>query len=1041
MTISLVSAVFAADTTDSAASSAAASQTQTDTAPEGMVKNFDFDFSLGSAFWKFGNGSYFDTDKAMMKLDYSDIGIDENLTWDDYVLEFDYNLVDFPEDVSTTGKWFRFNIKGQWLLYRVGNSNVYWMENQCGNLNMRKDGRYHFRCEAIGTDLKVYVSGTGLPKEKLIAEMEGNDKQTGALQFIGYYKAAIDNIKIYVPQSRPHTAKEKVKFLPVAETTKFEFINNDGSGLSYTSLKEDVAEVDDDGNITGLSNGFAVIQAKDSSGKVVENMGVYVYTPLTTVSFESPENTNFYVGDTIGANAQVNPSKAYTVFVWEVDKPEIAEMYGSSQKRRAFTFNAPGEATVTIKDLLSGVEKSITYTVGEEKPRDKQADTEFYLTGKTNELHKEIVGAHYMPLTGKQEQRTAEQWKFINDIGIKSLRNEQAILTGYERYICGDREWTGTSPLTPAVWFDEEYPGFKDTADNADITQFVLCTSYFGEVDSILDQVKYVREMFKGKELCVELGNEVYAISRKDHQESAEDYFKWAVEVADAIHAYDPDIKCIACAMDASGETNILADPNNTAGMLEGNWAYTQGGRVAQWNGLLTQYKDHFDGITIHDYCATEYGEGYSEEDFVRMGYAWTECNAKLIQNLYERTGLKMYHTESGNLAANMFWAGGMTDDDKTRYQWQAYPFAGLRYFEQMLDMALSGCSVSANYHFLNDVQGFGVTDHNYKAKYPVYYALKEMANILSDTDTAYTLNAPDDNYYVMERPFYNGSDMNQMVNNVKAWGFGTENGVTKVVIANHSNVKQTVSLKGAQIKPTWSYGGDPKQTMPDWMRNKNYSGYLVRAKDIASYIVPNEISNGRAADKYEIEPYTTMVFDVVGTCETLQDTTAGKVTGYAERVLENSLALAIGKPYAYRDNIKVDVDAENSSVAPVIKNDRTLLPLRFVSESFGCEVEYDGATQGITIKGDGIDIAMTVGKAEYTVNGEKKAFDVPAEVENGRTLVPLRALAEALGKEVYWDARGLIVIYPPMTGFVTEQEWFNNSMQPHVDSIVGLFN
>lgn len=46
----------------------------------------------------------------------------------------------------------------------------------------------------------------------------------------------------------------------------------------------------------------------------------------------------------------------------------------------------------------------------------------------------------------------------------------------------------------------------------------------------------------------------------------------------------------------------------------------------------------------------------------------------------------------------------------------------------------------------------------------------------------------------------------------------------------------------------------------------------------------------------------------------------------------------------------------------------------------------------------------MTLGSADYTVNGEAKKLDTVPEVVDGRTLVPIRALAEALGKTVYWD-------------------------------------
>lgn len=53
----------------------------------------------------------------------------------------------------------------------------------------------------------------------------------------------------------------------------------------------------------------------------------------------------------------------------------------------------------------------------------------------------------------------------------------------------------------------------------------------------------------------------------------------------------------------------------------------------------------------------------------------------------------------------------------------------------------------------------------------------------------------------------------------------------------------------------------------------------------------------------------------------------------------------------------------------------------------------------------------MQIGSQNITVDGTAKEIDVPAQIIESRTMVPLRALTESLGKEVFWDARGLIVI------------------------------
>lgn len=89
--------------------------------------------------------------------------------------------------------------------------------------------------------------------------------------------------------------------------------------------------------------------------------------------------------------------------------------------------------------------------------------------------------------------------------------------------------------------------------------------------------------------------------------------------------------------------------------------------------------------------------------------------------------------------------------------------------------------------------------------------------------------------------------------------------------------------------------------------------------------------------------------------------------------------------------------------VPPTIENGRTLVPLRAIFEALGAEVQWDGATQTVTATKGGTTIKLTVGGQAYK-NGQPVTLDVPAKIINGRTLVPLRFVSEALGASVKWD-------------------------------------
>lgn len=139
-----------------------------------------------------------------------------------------------------------------------------------------------------------------------------------------------------------------------------------------------------------------------------------------------------------------------------------------------------------------------------------------------------------------------------------------------------------------------------------------------------------------------------------------------------------------------------------------------------------------------------------------------------------------------------------------------------------------------------------------------------------------------------------------------------------------------------------------------------------------------------------------------------------------------NPVVLQLDNYKAIKDGATVTLD-----VAPILaEGDRTMVPLRFLSETFGAQVSWDDATNSATIVSGNDTIVMTIDSAEYTVNGEKKTLDVPAQLMNDRTMVPIRAVLESFGKQLYWNGdNNLIVIDDTMASpdDATVTEWVNN--------------
>ncbi len=126
--------------------------------------------------------------------------------------------------------------------------------------------------------------------------------------------------------------------------------------------------------------------------------------------------------------------------------------------------------------------------------------------------------------------------------------------------------------------------------------------------------------------------------------------------------------------------------------------------------------------------------------------------------------------------------------------------------------------------------------------------------------------------------------------------------------------------------------------------------------------------------------------------------------------LLDNSIVLTTKSPIAYVWGEREYVDPENYDVLPVIENGRTLVPVRFVAESLGAEITWNSDTQTVVIFSDDDFISITIGKDEMILNDETIALDVPAKIENGRTLVPLRAISEALDMNIFYHD-GFILI------------------------------
>ena len=133
------------------------------------------------------------------------------------------------------------------------------------------------------------------------------------------------------------------------------------------------------------------------------------------------------------------------------------------------------------------------------------------------------------------------------------------------------------------------------------------------------------------------------------------------------------------------------------------------------------------------------------------------------------------------------------------------------------------------------------------------------------------------------------------------------------------------------------------------------------------------------------------------------------RIKGFSniEATATTTVKLTIGSTTAY-----INGEAHTLDAAPINRLSRTMLPVRFLANAFGVDndgIKWDGATRTATLTNDEVTIVVTIDAPTMTVNGQTVALDCPAIIENNRTYLPVRAIANALGvsnDNIAWDAK-----------------------------------
>jgi len=125
-------------------------------------------------------------------------------------------------------------------------------------------------------------------------------------------------------------------------------------------------------------------------------------------------------------------------------------------------------------------------------------------------------------------------------------------------------------------------------------------------------------------------------------------------------------------------------------------------------------------------------------------------------------------------------------------------------------------------------------------------------------------------------------------------------------------------------------------------------------------------------------------------------------------------IMMFIGNPFMNVNNIWEGIDPPQNQTVPVINAGRTMVPVRAIVEAMGGTVGWTSATSQIDLRSHGNHVQMWLGQRDVRVNSASREMDIVPQVVNDRTLIPLRFVAEFLGAQVEWigSQQMVVIVY-----------------------------
>jgi hypothetical protein len=415
---------------------------------------------------------------------------------------------------------------------------------------------------------------------------------------------------------------------------------------------------------------------------------------------------------------------------------------------------------------------------------------------------------------------------------------------------------------------------------------------------------------------------------------------------------------------------------SNVAGRWYGTWTYIDDKPELKGNRYIEIYEgnEHNTIEKISRTLSHEYGHHFTYFYFFK--YEQTDWDEWRKSDFATARGLK----NSQNAGVK-----------NVKYEWLVQEIAAEDYVQLFGSLT---CKKSVHFRDIserlnekNSTVQFSTDMYNYCPQENLEIPLASISN----TIRAYWLRASGLNYYKGASP----SQINVRLDRVESFKLGKtpsyEFSWDKSTDDKTSRLEYTLvwleenrygGLSSYPVKTV--YDGEPLRAVVGAAANSNYYMWETIPRGIAYFVVYVKDEDGLITSSKMLAVDFTDQYNPDSVL--IDNNSLIRENWFPPRVVVNSRQMYFGVP-------------------PIISKGRTLVPLRAIFEELGAEVEWDSQARSISAYKGNTELYLEIGSNMAFLNGEQIFIDVPPQIINGRTLVPLRLVSEALGAKVSWNS------------------------------------